>query len=363
MFPQFSRLSLPQAARHALPATRGGACAGQQTTPVGPAGHDSLAHGPPMASSPVRACLRAAALACALLLLLPACGREGGPGRSPADPAATAPSDPPATAPAAAQNEKEAKPVDAPEKQSEQPPAPDAVMYFIYGKDGDGATSYEIENGSVATYWYGHQFDLGGKHYYAGFAYATPEQFGESGTGLPDPGARVALANATFVLSRPGEEKPWSVVGSEQWIGEFGGAEQADRVDASRPALEHVTRDGIYLLAVPTVSLQSGVDLSGYAIFRFQPGELEDVEDRHWRYLGTVPAGEDNAAACDGGEVMPCAKSTGTLAFVDGQGAMPDLAVTFEGTTIDGPDRTRTLGEQDRAVYRYDAAAGQYVAR
>ena len=33
------------------------------------------------------------------------------------------------------------------------PPDAPTVMYFTYQVDGDGATSYEVQNGSVATFW------------------------------------------------------------------------------------------------------------------------------------------------------------------------------------------------------------------
>ena len=46
-----------------------------------------------------------------------------------------------------------------------QPPSPSSALYLIYQKDGDGADSYEVENGSWTTYWYGYQFDLDGRQY------------------------------------------------------------------------------------------------------------------------------------------------------------------------------------------------------
>ncbi len=315
---------------------------------------------PPRAGRSAGRRVLARAAACALMLaLLPGCRRDA-PSAAPAAPAAAAPA-------ARYDNKnKENTPVDAhaPSEQSEQPPAPDAVLYFIYNKDGDGATSYEIENGSTATYWYGHEFDLGGKRYFTGFAYDTPEKYGnDQDEGYPDPDAKVTLTSATFLLSRPGTEKPWSFVGAERWIGEFGGYEKADGIDASRKPISHETTDGQLVLAIPTRSFQSGHELAGYAMFRFQPGELDDVEDRHWRYLGTVDAGGDNSAACDGGEVMPCVSSTGTLAFEKGTGVMPDIVMSYEGTTIEAPGKTRELGEQDRTVYRYVPERKEYAAQ
>ena len=305
----------------------------------------------------------AGATACLLLLALPAaCSQDGA---APAAQDAEQPADSRAATPPGTNKKEDSKVADhAYERKGETPPAPDAVLYFIYDKDGDGATSYEIENGSVATYWYGHQFDLRGKHYFAGFAYSTPEKFGEAKDGSdPAPGSKVTLANATFVLSKPGAEKPWSVVGAEPYIGEFGAYEKGDEVDPRRTAVSYVTENGQYLLAVPTTSLQSGSELTGYAVLRFQPGELEDIEDHHWRYLGTIWTGEDNSAACDGGEVMPCAASSGALAFEPGARALPDIVVSPRGTTIASPGRTRTLGPEDRSTYTYDPGKKAYVAR
>lgn len=36
---------------------------------------------------------------------------------------------------------------------TEVAPYAGSVLYLIYGVDGDGATSYEIDNGAVATFW------------------------------------------------------------------------------------------------------------------------------------------------------------------------------------------------------------------
>jgi hypothetical protein len=305
----------------------------------------------------------AGAAGCLLLLALLSACRQGSPAPATQDAAQSTES---RATPTPEINEKEDSKVadHAYEKQSATPPAPDAVLYFIYNKDGDGATSYEIENGSVATYWYGHQFDLRGKHYFAGFAYSTPEKFGAAeDEPNPAPGSKVTLANATFVLSKPGTEKPWSLVGAEPYSGEFGAYEKGDEVDPKRNAVSYETGDGQFVLAVPTTSLQSGSELTGYAVLRFQPGELEDIDDHHWRYLGTIWTGEDNSAACDEGEVMPCAASSGTLAFKPGGQALPDILVTPQGTTIASPGKTRTLGPEDRSTYTYDPRKKEYVAK
>ncbi|UUE99652.1 hypothetical protein NDY24_07920 [Xanthomonas hortorum pv. pelargonii] len=61
---------------------------------------------------------------------------------------------------------------------TEVAPYAGSVLYLIYGVDGDGATSHEIDNGAMATFWGGQHFDLDGRHYYTGFAYATPNKYG-----------------------------------------------------------------------------------------------------------------------------------------------------------------------------------------
>ncbi|RXY90019.1 hypothetical protein DD607_27515, partial [Salmonella sp. 3DZ2-4SM] len=95
----------------------------------------------------------------------------------------------------------------------------------------------------------------------------------------------------------------------------------------------------------------------------FNPKRSEDdLDSKVWRYVGSVRTGEDNSAACDDGNVMPCTDSDGELAFVaDGKG-LPQLTVPFKGTTIEAPGKTRALGAGDTVHYRFDSKAQQYIA-
>ncbi len=100
----------------------------------------------------------------------------------------------------------------------------------------------------------------------------------------------------------------------------------------------------------------------GYALLLFNPKRSEDdVDGKTWRYVGSVRTGEDNSAACDEGNVMPCTDSDGELAFVADGNGLPRLTVSFKGTTIDAPGRTRALGAGDAVHYTFDRTAQQYV--
>jgi hypothetical protein len=77
-----------------------------------------------------------------------------------------------------------------------------------------------------------------------------------------------------------------------------------------------------------------------YALLLFNPKRSEDdLDSKVWRYVGSVRTGEDNSAACDDGNVMPCTDSDGELAFVADGNGLPRLTVTFKGTTIEAPAR------------------------
>ena len=290
-------------------------------------------------------------LAGTLVLLIGACTREAATA-----PASGAIADSPPT-------QKEAADVASSEGsrvEDSKGPGADSVMYMIYNKDGDGATSYEIENGSTATYWYGHAFELAGVRYYTGFAYDTPEKF-NGDDGVPDPDQGVNLTHATFKHAAAGAAKPWVFDGAELSIGEFGGREQANQVDTGRQPATITTRDGRYLLAVPTQSVDGGVTSMSYDVFAFQPDDLAATDDTHWRHLGTLAAGEDNALACDEGQLMPCVKSAGSLSFVAQGDGLPSVRIERSGTTIAGPGKTRELGPDDAVTYRYDAAKKKFI--
>ncbi|QDH71338.1 hypothetical protein [Marilutibacter alkalisoli] len=244
-----------------------------------------------------------------------------------------------------------------------KPPAPDGVLYFIYQKDGDGAVSYEIANGAWATYWYGHSFELDGKRYFTGFAYATQERFPADGEHVPGPDDQVDLSNATFLLTDEGSETPWSLVGAEPYIGRFGAHDKGNEVDPGRKAQEFRTREGRLLLAVPTSSLQSGVRIESFDLFVFNPAKEVPIDEHHWTYVGNVYIGEDNSASCDqDAGRLACANSSGTLQFVpQDDSPMPMLRVERNGTVVDGPGQTRTLGSSDVLEYSFDAANRKYL--
>lgn len=244
-----------------------------------------------------------------------------------------------------------------------KPPSPDSVLYMIYKKDGDGATSYEVDYGSWVTYWYGHQFDFKGKHYFTGFAYKTPEKFGEEEQDAPaDPEGTVAISQATFEVTKPQDKAPWALREADGFVGEFGAYGKASDIDETRQPQSFETQDGRLLLAVPTTTFSTGVATAGFALFVFDPAEVNKLRDKHWAYIGSIVTGSDNEAACDEGKVMPCAKSAGTLAFLapkQGSG-LPTLQVTPSGTVIDAPGKTRTLGASDVATYAYDTEKNSY---
>lgn len=243
-----------------------------------------------------------------------------------------------------------------------KPPSPDSVLYFIYQKDGDGSTFYEVDYGSWVGYWYGYQFDFDGKRYFTGFGYKTPEKLGEEEQDtLTDPEGKVAISQATFLLETKGGKTAWSLVEMDGFVGEFGANEKPSAVDPARQPQSYQTQDGRFLLAVPTTDFSTGVKTAGFALFVFDPQEREPLRDQHWAYVGTIAAGEDNSTACDEGRVMPCVASKGVLAFKPADdGGLPTLQVALSGTTIDAPGKTRALGPADTITYDYDMGQGSY---
>lgn len=240
-------------------------------------------------------------------------------------------------------------------------PSPDAVLYFIYKKDGDGATTYEVDFGSWVGYWHGQQFDLDGKRYFTGFGYKTAEDGGgdEDAVEGAVPGA-VAISQATFVLESKGGKTAWSPLETDGFVGSFGGNDKPVEVDDGRKAQTFATGDGRLLLVVPTRAFANGTGLSGYAVLVFDPQGRQRLRSGHWAYLGDIPAGEDNSAACDGGQVMPCISNRGTLAFADTGAGMPEIAVSRSGTEIESPGKVRQLTGSERTLYRYDSQQGVY---
>lgn len=280
-----------------------------------------------------------------------------------------------ATTPAAAASASAASASDAPGPLSRQaapavePPDAPTVMASIFQIDGKGETTYEVENGRIATYWFGHAYESEGTRYYTGFAWQTAPRYATPADAEsqeePGPGTRVNLAEATFVLADPASDKPWKFRGMEPTIGEFGAYERGEEVDTRRKPREHRTPAGKLLLAVPTTSFDNGITSDGYALLVFNPERLKnDIDGDVWTYVGSLLTGEDNSAACADGDVMPCTSSTGELVFSqDGRQDMPTVTVKPSGTTISGPNKTRQLGAADVTAYAFDAASKAYVAK
>jgi hypothetical protein len=247
---------------------------------------------------------------------------------------------------------------------SAQMPSPPEVLSDIYQMDLHGADAVDVGNGSRASYWYGYAFELGGKHYFTGFAYETPEKFGNQNDS-PGPDSKVTLTDGIYEGATSGAAKnAWIFRVSERYIGEFGSYEHAATIDTSMQAQSYPTKDNRLMLALPTWSLDSGVRLRNYAIFIFNPKKPEDHANTRWTYLGDVSTGEDNSAACDvdgSGNHLPCAKSSGTLSYVPASGSeLPTIRIAMSGTVIDDADKIRTLGPADAREYRYDPAKKSY---
>lgn len=245
-----------------------------------------------------------------------------------------------------------------------QGPSPGQVLSDIYQTDSHGADSMDIGNGSQATYWYGYAFELGGKHYFTGFAYDTPEKFGNQDD-TPSPDSKVTLTEVTYEGPATGPAKDaWTYRFSERHIGEFGSYERADTIDGSQQAQSYPVKNNQLILALPTWYLASGVRMHNHAIFIFNPKKPDDPENTRWTYLGDVSSGEDNSAACDAdgtGNHMPCVKSSGTLSYTASNGSdLPAIHIAMSGTAIDDAGKARPLGPADAREYRYDPAKKTY---
>ncbi|MPT29214.1 MAG: hypothetical protein E2602_20460 [Achromobacter sp.] len=237
-------------------------------------------------------------------------------------------------------------------------------MYAIYQIDGKGADSYEVANGSIATYWFGHAFELGGTQYFTGFTWDTRERYGKPDEDEAGPETQVNLAEATFTLTGSSPERPWKFRGMEHTIGMFGAYERPEAIDTRRQPLEYRTPAGKLVLAVPTQGFDNGTSFEGYALFVFNIGPRDELKDKVWAYIGSINTGDDNSAACADGDVMPCVARTGKLTFAAQPGGdMPRITVTPSGTEIAGPGKTRQLGAADAVTYVYDEAGKQYAEK
>lgn len=244
------------------------------------------------------------------------------------------------------------------------PPDVRTVMQSIYQVDGQGKDSYEVANGSVATYWYGHAFELNGTRYFTGFTWDTRERYGKPGEDDAGPDTQVNLAEATYTLTGSTPDKPWQFRGMTNTIGNFGAYEKPEFVDPKRKPVEYRTPAGKLVLAVPTDGFDNGTSFTGYALFVFNPGPRDELKDKVWTYVGSVNTGSDNSAACADGDVMPCVSSQGELSFAAHGGSdMPRISIKVSGTTITGPGKTRQLGAADTVTYHYDAAGKKYASQ
>ncbi len=242
-----------------------------------------------------------------------------------------------------------------------KPPSADSVLYFIYQRDGDGAVSYGIDGGATVSYWYGHEFDFKGKHYFAGFGCKSQGEGPEGDDGMMDP-EHVAISQATFTRVEKNGKQEWSKPDTDGYVGEFGRMGRPEQIDDSRKAQSYETGDGRYLLAVPTRDFMNGEEVQLFAMFLFDPDGKDTLPFRHWGYVGSVLVGGDNSAACDEGQVMPCTASTGVLTFEPaGDGGLPAVKITPSGSTNSGPGKVRALGPEDTATYRFDAKTRHYM--
>ncbi|WP_409408337.1 hypothetical protein [Achromobacter sp.] len=245
------------------------------------------------------------------------------------------------------------------------PPDAAAVIYAIHQVDSKGEPSANVANGSIATYWFGHAFELEGTPYYTGFIWETAERYGKPGEDDVGPMTTVNLAEATFIREPAAPDSPWKFRGMEPTIGEFGAYERPPEVDTQRKPLEYRTASGKLMLAVPTETFENGITISGYTLLVFTPPEKrQDETGNVWAYVGNVIAGEDNGPACADGDVMPCTRSEGELVFsATATADLPRVTVQFTGNTISGPGKTRKLGAGDAVIYAFDAKRKQYVAQ
>ncbi|MDT4824885.1 hypothetical protein FQZ97_581510 [compost metagenome] len=227
----------------------------------------------------------------------------------------------------------------------------------------DNADWIELEDGVVSTFWYGHEFDVAGRHFYTGFVWNAPDRGAQNDEDFPAPDAQVKLAQATFERTHPGQTPAYVFYSVERKTGAFGAYEKPENVDGSRKAVEHHLPDGRMVLAVPTATFENGATIKGYSLFLFTLKKEYGLKEWLWSYVGQVQTGFENSAACDEGAVMPCIDSDGELSFADVKDSLPRVKVRVSGTTIEGPGKTRTLGTADNATYVYDAGTMLYMAK
>lgn len=269
-----------------------------------------------------------------LMLLLGACTAESGPTNpSPApSPADTA------TAPRRTQHAA---------REAPSPPTAPMVIEAVFQNPGDRSASYEVDNGSWATYWYGHTYQVDGKAHFTGFVEQSPDRIGTDPSAEDPPSAKATLTQATFTSDAA--HSGWTFVGAQRSIGEVGSRGRADAVDTERTPVTHEIAPGRLLLAVPTnAAIEQGTVQKNYEVL------LRGAEGK-WAHVGTINAGHDDSAGCDGGRVFPCAPVTGRMTFERDANGMPAIRVSLEPGTAKAPAA--------RVVrYRFDTSTSTYRA-
>lgn len=212
--------------------------------------------------------------------------------------------------------------------QALKPPAPDSVLYAIYGKDGDGAVRYQVDFGSWVGWWFGHRFSIDGRAYYTGFGWKSAETLGDDGPdGAVATDGRVAISQATYRAEEKDGKVAWSSVETDGYVGEFGANDEAPQVDESRQPVEFKTGDGRMLLAVPIREASA----PGNVIFVYEASERERLREGRWAYVGSVQGLRLS--------FQPAAAN-----------AMPDIQTNDGDTT-----------KKDVLTYRYDAGSNSYL--
>lgn len=240
-----------------------------------------------------------------------------------------------------------------------EPPSPQSVLRMIYHPDSDDAPEAE---GVTPAYWFGHNFDLNGQRYFTGFTSYAGEADGAASENRTMKPGHVAIGQVTLLRNEQSDPHTWTTLSTDGYVGEFGRNGQADAIDETRTAQAHELADGGMLLAVPTQRFEQGVATRSYAILLFDLEGSDNQPFRQWSYVGSIPAGSDNAASCEDGGVLTCIKSSGVLTVESSSEAgLPLLRVELAGKTMAGPGEARTLGPSDAQVFKFDAETGQYA--
>lgn len=273
-----------------------------------------------------------AVLAFALSTHLGACTSESRPALSPAQTA---------TAPVAA-SEADLAPTT---HVVPAPPSGPIVIDAIFQNPGDHSSSYEVDNGSWATYWFGYRYDVDGVPHFTGFVEQSPDRMGGDANVDHAPAAKATLTQATF--KAPDMQTGWAFLGAQRSVGEVGARGRADAVDPARKPLAHRVGAGRLVVAVPTnASIEQGTVQKNYEV-------LLRTTDGMWSHAGTLQAGHDDSAGCDEGRAFTCTPIVGRLAYVGESGLMPLIRITLVPS-----DSTSSTPEV--VTYRFDARTTTY---